>query len=785
MSMGTKSHFFAPLVFVVLLSNARGEVSQAPVRDSQHSAAPNTEIARLAIELESRSFTKEQEARRFENEGIVPFWDKLLSASVSERWSVFADVPFSYLVLPEFRGETRIDLGIKLRQFVAGGNRLDSSAWSDLLENLQTEGFQIDHTDWHQESFERDESGLPHSEIRFNIQASRDSQQERHQIKGSVRVLWDESGPAIVPQAIEVLKCTVASRFGPVPFVDELGVNTGTSARPTSKLRNDYSGVCVFDLNGDQLPEILVANANMLLWNKGNWQFEMASIIEDESQSEPATVGVVADFNGDGRLDWLTDAANHLHSESGSQGLQLFLGQASGGFSPRPLVSKLPKPLKHTTCLTAGDIDADGDLDLFVGQWRSLYEKMPAKYWDANDGYGNSLLLNDGAGNFTDATVAAGLEQKRYRRTYSASFVDLDDDLDLDLLVVSDFAGVDVYLNDGTGSYSDRTSQFIDEHHLFGMSHTFADYDRDGQLDFYALGMGSTTARRLDRMKANPADFAQANSMRKVMGYGNRMYLASEANGFSQPKYMDQVARTGWSWGATSLDYDNDGDQDIYVTNGHISGSTTRDYCSKFWCRDVNLLPDFDKLAIDQYLSALPQIDSQSWDGYQTNALLNNQGGQGFYDIAYLLGIGFDFDARRTIAADFDLDGRVDLLVTQLEGTDGIVHQASGEVEPARLFVMRNELAEAKERNWIGVSLEGDSTTATLGASVRLTTPSTQQAAAIVSGDSYMAQHPAQKHFGLGKEDRVTELRINWPNGKVTTLENPEINRYHRVRVAE
>ena len=69
---------------------------------------------------------------------------------------------------------------------------------------------------------------------------------------------------------------------------------------------------------------------------------------------------------------------------------------------------------------------------------------------------------------------------KRHRRTYSNSLVDLDDDGDLDLLVVSDFAGIDLYENDGHGRFTDITDRKIAQPHFFGMAHTFGDYDRDG-----------------------------------------------------------------------------------------------------------------------------------------------------------------------------------------------------------------------------------------------------------------------------------------------------------------
>src|SRR5256885_12004139 len=90
-------------------------------------------------------------------------------------------------------------------------------------------------------------------------------------------------------------------------------------------------------------------------------------------------------------------------------------------------------------------------------------------YYDANDGFPAYLLRNDGQGNFTDATEASGLGKKRWRRIYSASLVDLDSDGHPDLLTVSDFAGLDLYRNDGHGHFEDVTEKWVSDGHGFGM----------------------------------------------------------------------------------------------------------------------------------------------------------------------------------------------------------------------------------------------------------------------------------------------------------------------------
>ena len=212
---------------------------------------------------------------------------------------------------------------------------------------------------------------------------------------------------------------------------------------------------------------------------------------------------------------------------------------------------------------------------------------MPSPFYDANDGYPAYLLLNDGDGNWTPATEEAGLGAKRFRRTYASSFVDLDSDGDLDLLVVSDYAGVDLYHNDGTGRFSDANDTLRGDRHLFGMSAAFADYDLDGRLDFFVAGMGSTTARRLEALglaRSGPPRRDRDADAHGLSATGST-WRATTAG--TSPDFAAQVARTGWTWGTTAFDFDNDGDPDLFAANGHQSGESTQDYCSNFWSHDI------------------------------------------------------------------------------------------------------------------------------------------------------------------------------------------------------
>lgn len=433
----------------------------------------------------------------------------------------------------------------------------------------------------------------------------------------------------------------------------------------------------------------------------------------------------------------------------------------------------LPADGDVAAAMVLGDVDGDGDLDLWLAQYKPAYVggQMPSPYYDANDGYPAYLLVNDGSGNLTAQTHGAGLAEKRYRRTYASSLVDLDDDGDLDLLVVSDYAGIDLFHNDGTGHFTDATGTLQADPKLFGMSAAFADYDLDGRLDFFVAGMASTTARRLEALGLWRAEQPEARSMRMRMAFGNRLYLAGDA-GWHEPSFREQVARTGWTWGTTALDFDNDGDPDIFAANGHQSGESTKDYCETFWSHDI-----YDgQSEPDPTLASLFEEESQglvsgaeSWDGHQKNHLLMNRGGTGFVDVAFLLGVADEFDSRAAVSADLDRDGRMDILVTQDLGGQGEV-----------LHVYRNTLETG--HHWIGVVLqEQGGGTSPVGASVSVRTADRTHVGRVVTGETLMGQHAPTLHFGLGDAERVEAIEVQWLDGSRQLVREPEIDRYHLV----
>jgi hypothetical protein len=496
-----------------------------------------------------------------------------------------------------------------------------------------------------------------------------------------------------------------------------------------------------------------------VLWNRGNGEFEDAPLLAHPFVL--TATGVVADMNGDGHPDLLSTRARG--------DLVLFLGDEQGRFRSEPKnTPPFDYALRAPSVITVGDVDGDGDLDAWLAQYKSAYAEghMPSPFYDANDGYPSYLLLNDGEGNFSPATDAAGLGEKR-----ASSFVDLDGDSDLDLLVVSDYSGVDLYHNDGAGRFVDANSTLRADRHLFGMSAAFADFDLDGRLDLFIAGMASTTARRLEALGLAREDRPDVAEMRMRMASGNRLYLASD-DGWREPAFADQVARTGWTWGTTAFDFDNDGDPDIFAANGHESGESTKDYCSNFWSHDIydgESQPDPELARLFGEVGQGVVSGKESWDGYQKNHLLMNRQGNGFVDVAFLLGVADEFDSRSAVSADLDLDGRVDLLVTENLRNGG-----------EKLHIFWNRLQT--ENGWIGVQLrEQGNGLSPVGASVVVRTAERAHVGRVVTGETLMGQHSTTLHFGLDASTRVESIEVNWIDGTKRVVREPELNRYHLV----
>jgi len=727
-------------------------------------------LTRQRSEQDETVWSKERLAQAYEDT-FVKLWDDLRLSG--HKPSTFGAFEFESITMGNPAKPQALIEGVMRTSLNADPQALDHDSWRILTDHVFDLGYRVKQSEWHHSTFDTDSEGRRTSTFNITIDLTHPGRAQRLTVTGPIQIVWSDrlnTDGRHLPGTIDATGLTLLSRSGTPMFEHQvLGkVPFGVG----------HDDLLAHDLNADGLIDLVYPNSNEVFWNQGDGQFKRRPLCE-----YPVKViaeAVLADFTGDGVSDYLVAGTNYAGSAAPSRyGLFLFERDAQGGFSQPASVAINPEqaPMVLPSGMAVGDIDGDGDLDVWASQYKPAYSQgnFPTPYYDANDGHPGHLLLNQGNGTFTNATEGSGLEEKRFRRAFRASFVDLDDDGDLDLLVVSDFAGADLFYNDGSGHFTDATARAMDVATNFGMGLALSDFNADGLLDFYVTGMASTTARRLAKMGLKHPDLEDYNDQRLVVAYGNRMYLNQSAGRFIEPAFRDQVARSGWSWGVVASDLNNDGYPDIYVCNGNKSGISAKDYCTRFWCHDIYSGSSQDDPA--QYKVFIDELeefsnDGLSWNGFEHNHLFLNQSGQGFTNAAFLMGVALEQDSRAAIAHDFDNDGRVDLVITTRNsftgGKDYDVH------------LLRNR-ADTLGRHWVGVRLNGKPGVSPLGAKVTLRYPGGVQTDSVVTGDSYSAQHAPVVHFGLGTADTIDSIEVRWPNGNVTALDNPAVDAYHDV----
>ncbi len=329
-----------------------------------------------------------------------------------------------------------------------------------------------------------------------------------------------------------------------VDATDDAGLHSahGYTAAAVTDPQKAAGGVAAGDFDGDGDTDLYVvagtAGANALFRNEGDGTFSDVAGPAGVALSGVSGSGpLFFDYDGDGWLDLFVGAVN-------GDPPVLFHNRGDGTFQDVTASSGLSFP-PQTLSATAGDYDGDGWLDLFLSHWDS-----PAG--------GCHLWHNDGGQGFscTDAAAGlAGLVRDVTDRTFTANFVDLNDDGRSDLVVTEDFGQSTVWLNLGGGRFRNATNAVISDQN--GMGSAVGDYDGDGDFDWFVSSI-------------RDADGVMEGNWGSS---GNRLYRNRGDGTFDDVTDAAGVRDGDWGWGASFADFDNDGLLDLVHVNGWPQGS--------------------------------------------------------------------------------------------------------------------------------------------------------------------------------------------------------------------
>ncbi len=538
-----------------------------------------------------------------------------------------------------------------------------------------------------------------------------------------------------------------------------------------------HNGVAVGDIDGDGFDDIYVCQPsglpNRLYRNRGNGTFDDITEASGLGVLENTACALFADFNNDGRQDLIVVRTD---------GPVLYRNQGAGKFRKQPDAFHFANPPQGTfTGAAIADYDRDGYLDIYFClylyyQGADQYQ-YPSPYFDAENGPPNFLMKNNRDGTFRDVTAQSGLNQNNRRFSFCCGWNDYNRDGWPDLYVVNDFGRKNLYRNNGDGTFTDVAAELGVEDVGAGMSVCWLDYDNDGLDDLYVANMWTAAGMRVTTQQVFQSEVSEnVRALYRKHSMGNSL-LRNDAAKNNNPVFENVSGPAGvemgrWSWSSDAWDFDHDGFPDLYIANGMVSGPSRSDLNSFFWRQVVANSPAQAKPSTDyeQAWNALNDLirSDGTWSGYERNVFYANNRDGTFSDVSAVVGMDFVEDGRSFALADFDHDGRPEVLLKNRNAP--------------QLRLLKNVIQDLPPS--IAFRLHGSkSNRDAIGAAVTVETEFGRQTRMLQAGSGFLAQHTKEVFFGLGDTKGPVRASIRWPSGQVQDLRDLPLN--HRICIEE
>lgn len=572
----------------------------------------------------------------------------------------------------------------------------------------------------------------------------------------------------ILSLAILAVSCNKGGSLFENPDPEKTGLdftNTLTSSKDLSILDYLYfyngGGVSIGDINNDGLPDIFFTGnqvKNKLYLNKGNLKFEdISSSAGIEGHSDWNTGVTMADVNGDGLLDIYVCAVVGINGFNGHN--ELYINNGDNTFTESAAKYGLDFD-SYSSNAAFFDYDLDGDLDMYLlnhaVHTQNSFGRFDLRY-DRLYETGDKLLRNDN-GKFTDVSEEAGIFGGVNGYGLGLAISDFNQDGYPDIYVGNDFHEDDYYyINNGDGTFTESLKKYFGHTSRFSMGNDVADINNDGRPDFLSLDMLPEDEVALKSSEGD--DNIQTQKMRiDRFGYHyqftrNMLFVNQPDGNFMETALMSGIAATDWSWSGLFGDFDLDGRQDLFISNGIPKRPNDLDFI-KFVSNDqIKSKIDNTKLVDQQALDLMPS-------GSVHNYVFKGGDDLHFEDMSDKWITKDTLVSGATAITDLDGDGDLDLVTNNIN--QPVTLYVNKTNEKGRYLKLRFNYTK---NNKFGI-----------GTKVYSYANGGLQFKELFPTRGFQASSEPMVHFGFKNIEKVDSIKIIWPDKTYQVLQNVAVN---------
>ncbi len=521
---------------------------------------------------------------------------------------------------------------------------------------------------------------------------------------------------------------------------------------------NAYNGggVGIGDINNDGLQDVFMTGnmvSSKLFINKGDFKFEDVTALSGTTTNGWCTGVSMADVNDDGWLDIYVSRSYHDAPAHKLRENLLFINNKNGTFSEKAAEYGVNDG-NYSIGASFFDYDRDGDLDLIVAnhpRFRMVSLATHYNYWISPVmEFSNRLFRNDG-NKFVDVTREGGL--LTYAFSLGVTTSDLDNDGWPDIYISVDHDEPDLVLhNNGDGTFSNITDTALKQNSRSSMGIDAGDVNHDIYPDILVVEMLSEDYFRekvaMGMQTVDRFEYLMDSLKFKYYQMRNFLHLNNGNNTFSDIGQLAGVHRTDWSWSALYMDVDNDGWQDIFISNGYYRDVYDKDQAKSFDSTMLTLGNDMltkNKLASEYARSCTQTLIP--------NYLLKNNGDLTFENYTSVTGLDKPTISTGAAYGDLDNDGDLDLVISNLGAPSLLYENKSNGTNNYLRFKVAHTPGKSR-----------------IGTKIILTNNRDVQMRELLTTRGYQSASEPIVHFGTGDLSLVEKVEIIWPDGKLQTL---------------